>query len=295
MRRNVGDGHSKYLQSVIEYEKYIPSNFFHSDFLTFFFFLQVNQIAWRDNEVVLFLSTVYEAGETTPVLRRRPRNANSSHKKTARLVFGSEYQKMLDVPIFIDDYNHHMGGVDQGDQLRSAYAWQHRWRRGPTQALTWGFLLGTVLVNAFKLDSEFGLWKNPRRSHRDWRDALATQIFEKYSSPAGSRQRARPGIFLDCINMKVDIKAHRHGNRGKRAVCKVCNARRLAAKKRAQRQPLGELDTNALSQFSTARTPWGCLDCNVAICRGALCWNMFHVGVGDEISRFRNFTKKSEI
>ena len=276
MRRNLGDGHSKYLQSVIEYEKYIPSNFFHSDFLTFFFFFQVNQIAWRDNEVVLFLSTVCEAGETTPVLRRRPRNANSSHKKTARLVFGSEYQKMLDVPIFIDDYNHHMGGVDQGDQLRSAYAWQHRWRQGPTQALTWGFLLGTVLVNAFKIDSEFGLWKNPRRSHRDWRDALATQIFEKYSSPAGSRQRARPGIFLDCINMKVDIKAHRHGNRGKRAVCKVCNARRLAAKKRAQRQPLGVLDTNALSQFSTARTPWGCLDCNVAICRGALCWNMFH-------------------
>ena len=38
MRRNLGDGHSKYLQSVIEYEKYIPSNFFHSDFLTFFFF-----------------------------------------------------------------------------------------------------------------------------------------------------------------------------------------------------------------------------------------------------------------
>ena len=76
--------------------------------------------------------------------------------------------------------------------------------------------------------------------------------------------------------MKIDIKNHCHGNRGKRAVCKVCNARRLAAKTRAKRQTLGELDTNVLSQFSTARTPWGCLDCDVAICRGALCRDMFH-------------------
>lgn len=224
----------------------------------------------------MFLSTTYRADENVIVTRRRPRNAYSSHKRAARLIFGDAYEKELPVPVCIDDFNHYMGAVDQGDQLRASYTWKHRWRRGPTQPLTWGFLLGTVLVNSFKLDSQFGCWKNSNRNHAAWRNALAKQLFERYSPSADVRRRARPGIFLDSRNTKLDVALHRRGNRGKRAVCKVCNARRLAAKKRAKRQPLGELDVNVLPQLSTARTPWGCLDCDVALYQKALCWDMFH-------------------
>ena len=90
---------------------------------------KVNQIAWRDNEIVLFLSSVYTADETITVVRRRPRNANSVHKRVARAVFGNAYEKELPVPIAIDDYNHFMGAVDIGDQYRASYNWKHKWHR----------------------------------------------------------------------------------------------------------------------------------------------------------------------
>jgi hypothetical protein len=39
-------------------------------------------------------------------------------------VFGSKAQKDLAIPIFINDYNHFMGGVDIADQLRAYYSTQ---------------------------------------------------------------------------------------------------------------------------------------------------------------------------
>jgi hypothetical protein len=54
-------------------------------------------------------------------LRRRPRLTSTNAVKVRR-VFDNETKKLLPIPKIIDDYNHHMGGVDIADQLRSYYS-----------------------------------------------------------------------------------------------------------------------------------------------------------------------------
>jgi hypothetical protein len=38
-----------------------------------------------------------------------------------RKVFRSEHIKDIQIPCFINDYNHHIGGVDLANQFREAY------------------------------------------------------------------------------------------------------------------------------------------------------------------------------
>jgi hypothetical protein len=235
------------------------------------------EIAWRDNEIVLFLSSVYSAEETVTVMRRRPRNANSSHKRVARALFGDAYEKELPVPVAIDDYNHYMGAVDIGDQLRASYVWGHRWRRGPSKPLSWGFLLGTVIVNCYLLASKSGSFPKTNNGHLAWRNALVQQLFSRYSPDMQARHRARPGMFLDRRNRHVAAENHVKGKRAVRAACKVCSALRHAAKKRAAKKPSNDAVASAMpTSTGLPRTEWGCITCNVAICNRALCWDMFH-------------------
>ena len=244
---------------------------------------KVNQVAWRDNEIVLFLSSVYAADETITVVRRRPRNANSTHKRVARAVFGNAYEKELPVPVAINDYNHLMGAVDIGDQYRASYDWKHRWCRGPWQPLGWGFLLGTVLVNSFLLASRSGKWTKQKNSHLEWRKALISELFSAYSQEAKARKRARRGMFLDLVRADVPFENHRRGQRGVRAACKVCSTLQNAAKKRARKASSNEAPEGEGNIPSThvpikglPPTALGCITCNVALCQSPLCWDMFH-------------------
>ncbi len=67
-----------------------------------------------------------------------------------------------------------MNGVDIGDQLRASNDWGHRWCRGAWRPLAWGFLLNTACVNSYLLDSTFGTWKDIKKSHLEWREALVS-------------------------------------------------------------------------------------------------------------------------
>lgn len=229
---------------------------------------KVNQIAWQDNDMVLFLSTVHTATDLISTLRRRPRNVNTASKKAARKAFLNAPTAKLDIPRCIDEYNHHMGAVDIGDQCRSSYSWKHRWRRARWQPLGWGFLLGTVLVNGYKLHSMYGTWKG---SHFAWRTCLATQLFETFSPEALSRCRSRTGLFIDHRNTQIPVQSHVRGSRGKRAACKVCQSKRI----KANRNPLAPCDVNSVSKVGR-RVGTGCLTCDVALCSEGPCWDIFH-------------------
>ena len=72
------------------------------------------------------LSTIHTIeGEESKVHRehRKPRETSSNSQKV-RSVFGNIIRKTLPIPKIIDDYNHHMGGVDIADQLCNYYLTQ---------------------------------------------------------------------------------------------------------------------------------------------------------------------------
>ena len=81
------------------------------------------EFAWKDQNVVLFMSTVSKPQDTVTRLRRRPAKT-VTNARTSRAIFGEMTTKELDIPRFIDIYNHYMNGVDNADQLRCYYSTQ---------------------------------------------------------------------------------------------------------------------------------------------------------------------------
>jgi hypothetical protein len=131
------------------------------------------------------------------------------------------------------------------------------------------------MVNSYLLASRSGTWKETTDSHLEWRKALVSQLFSTYSPEFNARSLCRPGIFIDCRNDSVPSVRHVQGKRDGRAVCKVCISVYRAKKKEALRADAGEA-LELLQREPKSRTTWGCITCNVAICRSALCWDMFH-------------------
>jgi len=128
----------------------------------------VLQTAWKDNNLVLFLSTIHSPVELAPnivraqqaitkpgnligrelIVRRRKRSkAISTAARIVALEFGNAVQKNLAIPCIIDDYNHKMGQVDLADQYRAGNPGRRRIRQGGWHAL-WKFIYNTVLVNS---------------------------------------------------------------------------------------------------------------------------------------------------
>jgi hypothetical protein len=133
----------------------------------------VLQTAWKDNNLVLFLSTIHYPVESDPEIvrilqakiqpgsligrelivrnRGQPR-ATSTAAKSVQAEFGDAVQKNLAIPCVIDEYNHKMGQVDLADQYRAGNPGLCRIRCGGWHAL-FRFLFNTVLVNSYLLSS----------------------------------------------------------------------------------------------------------------------------------------------
>jgi len=68
---------------------------------------------------------------------RRRLKKTSINGATIRQIFGDDSGKLLPIPVFIDDYNQHMGGVDIADELRSFYSTQRKACRNRLPLLFW--------------------------------------------------------------------------------------------------------------------------------------------------------------
>ncbi|RKK21506.1 hypothetical protein BFJ67_g17243 [Fusarium oxysporum f. sp. cepae] len=113
---------------------------------------EVAQIAWKDNSLVLFLSTVYSGADDQRTLKRRKKPANKgAQSKPIQETFGDAVIKVIPIPTISASYNDEMNHVDRGDQIRSYTSYEHRFRRGPWQALLWSFFLDVALANSFIL------------------------------------------------------------------------------------------------------------------------------------------------
>jgi hypothetical protein len=74
-----------------------------------------------DNAPVSMMTTVHDLNKTVQRLRKKPGKKSSNAKAALENFEENDYEKEMPIPVCVDDYNHHMGGVDQADQLRSYY------------------------------------------------------------------------------------------------------------------------------------------------------------------------------
>jgi hypothetical protein len=141
---------------------------------------------WIDNGAVTMLSTIHELiGDDWEVKRnrRRPRETHVNAINVCA-TWGSASRKLLKIPRIIDDYNHHMGGVDIADQQCGYYSTQLTTHRNWMPLFFW--LLDTVIVNSYLLCKAAGLVM----AHNDFRLQLVSNYI---------------GLALIVISIKLDI------------------------------------------------------------------------------------------
>ena len=164
---------------------------------------RVLELAWKDQNVVLFMTTMSNGQKKIKRLRRRPAKT-ATNARTSRAVFSQDKaRKELLIPEFIDQYNHYMNGVDNADQLRCYYSTQRvhfkSWKP------LWHFLLDTTITNSYKI-----AYYTPERvervqktfqetySYREFRIQLATQLFEHSERPRG-----KPSTIKHSLSTRV--------------------------------------------------------------------------------------------
>ena len=232
----------------------------------------VNQIAWKDNSLVLCQSSVYYGHKTRELLRKRPKESSTS-AKTARAVFGGEFEKILEIPEFIDDYNHHAKAVDRGDQLKYYTPGLRPIRRGGWQSI-FHWLLNTVLVNSYLLSFHSKVPKSEKFTCQyDFRKALQRALFDTGERVLGKRKRTE--THTDIKEFIIPVHQHQWEHRGRRGDCVFCKGERHGDPPR-KRIPLQQIASN-LGRNSCRRTSvFGCKECQVPLCRKGSCFDSYH-------------------
>ena len=108
-------------------------------------------VVWMDAVPVTALTTIHDIkGDAWQIERDRKKpRITLPNAERVRETFGDNHRQLLKIPVMINDYNHHMGGVDIADQLRGYYTTQLTSRRTWMPLFFW--LLDTVLVNCHLL------------------------------------------------------------------------------------------------------------------------------------------------
>src|SRR5271170_536541 len=113
--------------------------------------------------------------------RKRPKKT-STNSTIAREVFDGQYRKELEIPFFIDCYNHYMNSVDVANQLR-ATAIVHFSRNEKEFFLGMFWAIDMILTNCWKIyESLYGPFlsstgKRRPKAHREFLEALVELLF----------------------------------------------------------------------------------------------------------------------
>ena len=241
---------------------------------------KVAQFAWKDQQVVLFISTVHIGKQHVEKLRRRSAKT-STNARTSRAPFGDLAIKKLPIPDFIDLYNHFMNGVDVADQLRSYYDTQRIHLK--TWKPLWHFLLDTTIVNSYKIiyTTELRPYAELRKhgSHKLFRMDLIQELYDystRVASPGGSKNYRKKELaqLVRCAppiehGIRTQLSEGQH-------YCVPCSIGYRIARKTTVRKPLQELSMNSIlaenRRQRSFKTSLGCKLCRMFICKSITCW-----------------------
>jgi hypothetical protein len=233
---------------------------------------QICFLAWKDNALVLFQSTITDGQSTITRERKRP-SETSSAAKTARVPFGDSPTKKLSIPRFVDDYNHQMNAVDQADQLRSSNAGLRRIRKGGWHAI-WHFLFNVVLVNSYLLSTYSTVPETSKfTSQKEFRIALYSALISKATKASTKRQLEVNSSSKDTLPFSHTVELM-----GKQRACYVCKEKGVQRVPR-KRQVLSEISANSRPIKRTRETTWGCKACQVFLCNSNDCFGWYHKNI----------------
>ena len=113
--------------------------------------------------------------------RKKPRKSASNSTITWK-PFGDQPTKILSIPLFIDYYNHYIGGVDQANQLWAAFT-THFWRNLKEFLPGVFWCLDLAVTNSYKLHlaingsktTQTGNWDT--NQHRNYIEDLVNLLF----------------------------------------------------------------------------------------------------------------------
>ena len=240
---------------------------------------KVLQLAWKDSQIVLFMTTIVEARTTVSRVRKRP----NTKDKWIKEEFGDQPFKRLEIPDFIDMYNHLMNSVDRADQIRTYYRTNRRNYR--TWKPLWNYLFQTTICNAALIWIDQGYSTKKKGGHLNFRKKLATQLMahsssSKYTSPIdgfGVRTNLQNHVVTStnacngvCVILSQIAKE-----------CKACMAQGRTAQASGKRIAMQELSVNSVRikedgekvrRSRPPRTRYGCSVCQIHLCQGGPCW-----------------------
>jgi hypothetical protein len=240
---------------------------------------KVLQLAWKDSQIVLFMTTVIDARTTISRVRKRPNGGD----KWIKAEFGDQAFKSLNIPEFIDMYNHFMNGVDRADQIRTYYRTNRRNYR--TWKPLWNYLFQTTICNAALIWMDQGHSTKKEGGHLKFRTKLASQLMAHSSS----FKHVSP---IDGFGVRTNIRNHiitsKNGCNGTHGIisqsakeCKACMAQGRTAQISGKRMVLQELSDNSVRVNQNGeksrrprppRTRYGCSACQIHLCQGGTCW-----------------------
>jgi hypothetical protein len=176
-----------------------------------------------------------------------------------------EYRKELDIPLFIDDYNYNMGGVDIANQNREVYETQRRVRRNWWPLFYW--ILDTAIVNAYHLAFLTGKAKDMLL----FRQAIFQKLFE-FARPARKRKRIDD---LPKDRLQKPDSLHQQILYRTRRDCKWC------LYVTAENKDLSDIRPDLVERRQVKRkritSQFGCNFCGVHLCAEKRdCWNNWH-------------------
>lgn len=142
------------------------------------------------------MTTGHRICETIERCRKRPKST-SKNAAISRKPFGDDPTKILPIPVFIDDYNHYMGGIDQANQLRAAFT--VHFSRNQKEFFPGAFwTIDIAISNAYKLNLAIygskttSTGKRDPTEHRNWIEDLVNLLFQVNSDNFGQDIISKP-------------------------------------------------------------------------------------------------------
>ena len=241
---------------------------------------------WQDNKPVCALTTAHSLHRTEDRIQRTRRcpKISSENRRILDPVFKGLPFKDLFIPRAIDDYNHHIKGVDQADQLRAAFTC-HRKQSYWTQMPFFYFLIDVARVNSYLL----WLWSSTtytasaKRTHSSHRDFVKTLCFQLLHSNDNTKEK-EDSSSLPTVVLQRHYKHIQKKSSGR------CQWGKLhppgCTRKRAPKRPFGTDITHGVNNGISAailggsRTHYECSKCQIWLCIEGECWAQYHHSIG---------------